>query len=160
MTEVVLVSGRDVLVDDEGLALLRGGGWIVKINNGNPYVGRNIHDGRRVVRHEVLHRILMRCPDDRMVDHINGNTLDNRRVNLRICDHAENMKNRRIHSNNRSGVKGVYRDATEKNIRWRAQIRVEGKKICIGSFASPEEAEAAYLEASKRYHGEFSRSPE
>jgi len=90
------------------------------------------------------------------VDHINGDGLDNRRQNLRVVTHAQNLMNQRRSAANTSGVKGVswYR----KTSRWKAQIAVFGKKMHIGYYLTKEEAAAAYEEASKRLHGEFGRT--
>lgn len=74
-----------------------------------------------------MHRLIMGFPVNMEVDHINGDTLDNRRCNLRICTHAENMANRKIHRDNTSGYRGVYW-SKERNM-WRVQIYINGKKI-------------------------------
>lgn len=105
-----------------------------------------------------MHRLLMNFPNNFQVDHINGNSLDNRCFNLRICTASENGKNRSISNNNSLGVKGVYKE----NIRhrgkcFRARIRVNGKRISLGIFQTPREAEIAYKEASRLYFKEFSR---
>jgi hypothetical protein len=89
------------------------------------------------------------------VDHINGNTLDNRRSNLRVCTHAENMRNRRKNSNSSSGYKGVFWDNHYK--KWSSYIRVNNKRIYLGRFDDSKVAYEAYVAASKKYHGEFGR---
>lgn len=89
------------------------------------------------------------------IDHINGNSADNRIVNLREATRSQNAINRSKQSNNRSGYKGVWK---RKNLNsWVAQICVNKKNIRIGSFDSPEKAYAAYVEAAKKYHGEFAK---
>jgi hypothetical protein len=89
------------------------------------------------------------------VDHINGNSLDNRIVNLREATNAENMMNCGAKKNNTSGFKGVsWHKVTG---RWQAIIRADGKLKHLGIFATPEEAFVAYSDAAKRYHGQFSR---
>ncbi|CAH0197997.1 hypothetical protein SRABI106_01462 [Rahnella aquatilis] len=110
-----------------------------------------------------LHRIIWEMingeiPEGKVIDHINGDTKDNRLCNLRICSQADNLKNRKIHSNNRSGVKGVYFDQSgrSKN-KWRAQIRVNGKKFTIGRFPTCSDAKKAYDTAAKKFHGDFAR---
>jgi hypothetical protein len=87
------------------------------------------------------------------VDHINGNGLDNRRSNLRICSHSENMKNCKRYTSNKSGYKGVG----FHNGKWRARINIDRKSIFLGHFSTAEEAHAAYCEAAKRLYGEFAR---
>lgn len=90
-----------------------------------------------------------------LLDHINGVRNDNRICNLRECTNTQNMRNAKLSAANRSGVKGAYFDRASG--RWRALIRVDGKKIYLGYFETKEEAGAAYREASKKHFGEFAR---
>lgn len=87
------------------------------------------------------------------VDHVNGNPLDNSIVNLRPCSKAENCRNRKVNASNRSGLKGVSRDPSVR--RWKARIQVDKKQIHLGMFDTPEQAHAAYVAASRKYHGNF-----
>lgn len=155
----ITIAGREVLVDDADAHILSGSGWTVRKSGCTAYVQRKITRDGEYVGVEHLHRLIVGCGSEFKVDHINGNGLDNRRENLRRCTHAENSRNCRRHSNNRSGYKGVYlslRRASEAC--WRAQIRVDGKKINLGRHDTAEAAYAAYCTASKRLHGEFSRT--
>jgi hypothetical protein len=93
-----------------------------------------------------------------MIDHINGNPGDNRWGNLRACTHAENMKNRKIHSNNKCGFKGVWKDCSRALKPYVAEIRANGKKTRIGRFETAELAHEAYIEAALKLHGNFSRT--
>lgn len=88
-------------------------------------------------------------------DHEDGDSLNNRRSNLRPASHSENMRNRKKHKNNRSGYKGVYQE--KRTGRWVAQIRSHNKKHWLGSFATPEEAHEAYKLAANELHHEFAR---
>jgi hypothetical protein len=103
----------------------------------------------------LLHRFIVNCPHGYCVDHVNCNTLDNRRSNLRICTQAENRFNSRKSKSNTSGYKGVSWCKNTK--KWRAQIKLNGKQINIGRFDDPEEAYEAYVAASQKYHGEYGR---
>lgn len=153
----IQIAGREVLYDAQDAQLVVGGGWVVRGSGSAVYVRRKVFSCHGVfLGFEHLHRLMVACPEGLFVDHINGNGLDNRRSNLRICTHAENMRNRKTHSNNKSGYKGVYFD--KDGSRWRAQIRAEGKKHSLGSFDTPEKAYEAYLSASKELHGEFARA--
>jgi len=101
-----------------------------------------------------LHRYIMYAKKGEHVDHINGDTLDNRKENLRICKHKENLKNQRIRKNNTSGYRGVYFNKSHK--KWRAQIQDgEGNRKYLGSFSTPEEAAKAYDTAAKEIYGDF-----
>jgi hypothetical protein len=107
-----------------------------------------------------LHQLIMNTPKGMQTDHINGDTLDNRKENLRICTHTENICNRGAHKNNRSGYKGVTRRKTRhgrwaiKNPYW-ARIYYEKKEYSIGYYPTAEEAARAYDAKAKELHGEF-----
>lgn len=89
------------------------------------------------------------------IDHINGDTKDNRIENLRLATHSQNMQNSKIPVTNKSGYKGV---SWYKNYnKWIAQISVNNKKINLGYFENVVDAANAYVQAAKKYHGEFAR---
>ena len=104
-------------------------------------------------KQEYLHRIITRETIS-YVDHINGNKLDNRKSNLRICSNADNLKNRvKLPSNNTSGILGVrYRADRSK---WYAEIQVNNKRIRLGSYIDKEDAVRARLEAEIKYFEEY-----
>jgi HNH endonuclease/AP2 domain len=87
---------------------------------------------------------------DGQLDHINRARDDNRIANLRAVACTENIQNRGRQGNNASGFKGVFR--AKGNRRWTAQITANGKQMHLGTFASPEEAHAAYCAAASRLH--------
>ena len=107
---------------------------------------------------QLLHRVIAKLagldiPDE--VDHINGNPRNNQILNLRPATHAENMRNRKIQSNNTSGYPGVsYRKDIQK---WMAYIRINRKMKNLGYFDTAEVAYAVYCKAARQYHGEFAR---
>lgn len=104
----------------------------------------------------LLHREVMRAPKGMMVDHINHDTLDCRRGELRVCTRSQNGMNRRgASSNSKSGLLGVYRFSESK---WRATIRVKGKTRCLGLHKTKGLASDAYQDAAKKYFGEFAGS--
>ena len=110
--------------------------------------------GRRV----LLHRFLLGVEDEKniYVDHISGNTHDNRISNLRLCKHNENMKNQRLNITNTTGYKGVARHS--KSNKFVAQISADGKHVYLGLYDNPKDAAAAYDKAALLYHGEFART--
>jgi hypothetical protein len=93
------------------------------------------------------------------IDHKNLSRSDDRFENLREATGQQNIANRGVLKNNRSGFKGVSkRPRTRFSQRWRARIRVNGILINLGDFNSPEEANAAYAKAAQEHFGEFARA--
>jgi len=111
--------------------------------------------GRRKHTSIQLQRAVLNPPRYRFVDHIDGNTLNNVRSNLRLASPLESSRNRGLQSNNTSGFKGAYLNRASG--RWQARISVEGKLISLGSYASKEEAARAYSQAADKYYGKFVR---
>ena len=106
----------------------------------------------------LMHRFIINAPKDMEIDHINGNGLDNRKSNLRICTRSQNAANHKLLSSNKSGYTGVHYANTEKRRkRWVASLRANGKKKIIGRFYTREEAAIVYNEAAIKYHGKFAR---
>jgi hypothetical protein len=101
-----------------------------------------------------LHRHIMGDPHGLQVDHVRGNTLDNRRSQLRAVTRFQNVRNAKLRKDNLLGFKGVQ---LRNSGRYRAVIRVNRKAINLGSFATPEEAHAAYCAAAIEHFGEFAR---
>ena len=101
--------------------------------------------GKRV----MFHRMVMNAPVEMEVDHINHNTLDNRRENLRVVSHIVNMANRGLQTNNKTGMNGV--SFMKSNSRYYAQINVNGKRMYLGCYKTIEEAKEARLKAEKEY---------
>jgi len=120
----------------------------------NGYVRTTI-DGERW----FLHRCLLRPEKGKEVDHINGNPLDNRRSNLRICSRRENVINSKPQKNKiYSKFKGVTFSKTEKRRkRWVAACELNGKRVTIGRFYTEEEAKLAYNKKAKELFGVFAR---
>ena len=103
---------------------------------------------------EMMHRRLMKEPK-RLVDHIDGDGLNNRKLNLRKATRSQNAMNGEMHVDNKSGFKGVsYHKARGKWVAW---IMREGNRKYLGLFGNPESAHAAYVEAAKEHHGKFAR---
>lgn len=152
MKEIGLTRGVFAVVDDEDYEELSKYSWQARIQT---YTGlfRAKRSGRP--KEVDMARQIMNCPDGMEVDHINGDLLDNRRCNLRICTHRENMCNRGIQRNNTSGYRGVSFNKTWK--KYSAQIFLNRKKIHLGAFKDPKLAAIAYNEAAKIRYGEFAK---
>lgn len=145
--------GQEIHVDKGDFEELSKSPWYVEQWG---YAARKVRhpDGSDRWTCEKMHRRIMglRHGDRREVDHVNGNRLDNRRCNLRICDSGQNKQNTKIRSDNTSGYKGVH---LHKPGQWRARIKLRGKFWHLGLFDAPEKAHAAYCAASKSLFGEF-----
>ena len=152
-------------VDDELYDELSKFNWSIS-NNG--YSQRRVKIGDKVST-ILMHRQIMELSfgDNKCVDHINGNRLDNQKSNLRVCSHTENLHNSKISKRNKSHAKGVFHlhieYETKKGISrkdyWRASIMVNKKNIHLGCFPDTKEgfkqAKNAYNDAAKKYYGEF-----
>lgn len=108
---------------------------------------------RRANRLAFLYMTGAMPPDGVVIDHINGVADDNRWANLRQATLSQNAINGRLRTNNTSGTHGVTFDAARD--KWRAQIRIAGRKVNLGRFSRKEDAIAAYVMAAKEHHGEF-----
>jgi len=118
---------------------------------GRGYVMTNKpHNGKR----RKLHRLILNVDSSNIqVDHLNGNRLDNRVVNLRLATNKENSRNRNIKSKGTTsrffGVTLDSREALSK--RWIAQIKVDGKHIFLGRYLTEVDAAIAYNKSAKEY---------
>jgi len=99
-----------------------------------------------------MHRLIMDFPKGLLVDHINHNGLDNRKVNLRLATSSQNQFNQRKRRS-KSKYKGVTWNGEAK--KWQARISPEGKTIYLGFFTNEVDAGLAYANAANLYFGEF-----
>jgi hypothetical protein len=148
---VPLPDGTEAIIDAEDAELVGKHNWC--LNSG--YVMTTLPLGSGKYRALLLHRLVMGEPEGKMVDHRNGNKLDNRKAFLRPATVAENGSNQGIPRHNTSGRKGV---SWHKDLKkWQASIQHEGKKLHLGYFTDLEEAAQAYCQAALKHHGEFAR---
>ena len=162
-----LTQEQFAIVDLEDLPTLQqAGNWGFHQNKKRPglhyaiqsiYLGGGRSNPIRMGR--KMHRFLMESwgfdVEGLEVDHINGNGLDNRRSNLRLCPGRLNAKNKACQRNSTTGHRGVTQ---LENGRYRAGITVDGRKIWLGCFGQIEDAIAAYEAASIKHHGEYGRT--
>ena len=160
--EIPLTHGRVALVDIEDYEWLTKWHWHARHDksSGSWYALRNyrIGPGGKIQRCLSMHRAIMGIGygDPRTVDHVRtGETLDNRRHNLRIATHSQQAMNRRVLCVGPSGYRGVRYHAKGKN--WEARVTLERKTISLGVYATPEKAYAAYCAAARSMHGEFAK---
>jgi hypothetical protein len=129
---------------------------IARVRSWCPHVkGRRIYATGRLVdggKQTEMHRLVMGFPDC-SIDHADGDGLNNRRSNLRLATPSQNAANSRNFSPAREGLRGV----TFVPAHWRAVVKVNGRRIHIGDYKSPEEAARAYDAAARKHFGEFAR---
>lgn len=146
--KVALGSGQFAIVDDEDFDLVNQYVWqghkAGKAGKGGDYV--------YAVTRIRMHRLVTNCPKGMYVDHINGDTLDNRKSNLRICTNAENQQNTRSRGGS-SRFKGV--SYSQKKKRWKASFMWKGRVYYCGSFATEEDAARAIDKLRKEVCGEY-----
>jgi len=102
-----------------------------------------------------MHRQILQVPDGLDGDHIDMNTLNNRKTNLRVSTRSQNVANSNKRSNNTSGFKGVKWNATSR--AWGAHLGLNNARLFLGYFNTPAEAAQAYNSAAKEHFGEFAR---
>ena len=150
-----LTQGQCTIVDPEDYEyLISLGPWHVQsLRKEHRFVAARevwIKEIGRSVTVLMTHDIIL---TDHIIDHKNGDRLDNRRSNLRACDYFQNSTNTRIRSDNTSGYKGVSWDKTRR--KWRAYFVLDGYQIHLGRYTDPIQAAHAYDEAARLNFGEF-----
>lgn len=156
MIKILLTQGKTAIIDNDDYKLvskykwhyadyLDGRGYAKTYNRGNkPHLLR-------------MHRLILGAKDGEKVDHINQNTLDNRRENLRFVTQSQNMMNMKPRRTNKSGYKGVCRISNElyKHRPWLATTWKDCKQVHIGYFTTAKEAAKAYNKKVSELHGEY-----
>jgi hypothetical protein len=136
---------RKVTASSSGIAGAEPG-WVA--SNGYRYIGI---DGSQRLAHRLAFLWVSGEHPGKLVDHIDGNKLNNAISNLRVVDQATNNQNRRATKKNKWGLLGVSKSVVRAK-PWKAEITVNGAARHLGVFSSPEAAHAAYLEAKRRLH--------
>ena len=144
-----------VLIDAEDFYKVKDFKWYINMDkNGKIFYVVHSKNKRKI----KIHRIITDCPDGKVVDHINGDQLDNRKINLRICSIKENSRNKKDiyrKSSTSSYYRGVVYMPKLKN--YQAGIKVDNKKIHLGYFKNQDQAAIAYNIAAVKYFGEFAK---
>ena len=150
MKRIPLTQSKYAIVDDEDYKVLKDYNWCAVKSKGTYYAQRyGVINGKQVC--VFMHREILglKYKDGKLTDHRNGNGLDNRRFNLRVCTAAQNVWNRR------SKGKSKYRGVRKFYHRWQAKIQSCGRYTHLGMYASAKEAAKAYDKAAKEAYGEF-----
>lgn len=149
---VPLTRGLRATVDAGDLERVGQFKWFANGQRGGEYAARHVRtpSGQLTI---LMHRFIMDAPDGVEVDHVNGNRLDNRRSNLRLCSHRQNSCNTKVRKHNALGLKGVRRSGKG----FRAYIKNLGKQEQLGVFETAEAAAAAYDRRAQELYGRFAR---
>jgi hypothetical protein len=143
MKKIKLTKGKWAMVDDEDFDYLNQWKWWC---DSSGYAVRDI-GGRKNKKRILMHRLINKTVDKMYTDHINRNTLDNRKKNLRSVTNSENLLNSGLPKNNTSGHRGIdwYKN------RWVARIKINYKGLYLGRFKTLKEAVNARKTAEKLY---------
>jgi hypothetical protein len=152
MKQIELTKGYFATVDDEDYERVAQFNWCATVKQQGVYAVRG-KGPRGKMKMIYLHRFLLGAVAGQYVDHVDGDSLNNRRDNLRLCSGRANVWNQKRKSSNRSGYKGVCWDKSRR--LWKAEIRAVEGRIHIGRFEVPEDAAKAYDAAARKHHGEF-----
>jgi len=145
--------GKFALVDDDDYEKVNKYKWHVLYG----YARREQRENRKRFC-LFMHTFVMQTPKGFIVDHINGNSLDNRKCNLRLTNRQGNARNARKRKDGLSSrFIGVYFDSERGKNPWVAKINIEGKRTYIGSFAEEKVAALARDAWAKKYYGEYAK---
>lgn len=148
---VKLTRGFTAVASPIDAHLISGRSWAAKIDRNTVYA-RAHAKGKRT---ELMHRVILNARKGQIVDHIDGNALNNIRENLRFATPLQNIANTMCQ--NRHGYKGICFHKRCRSRPWQAIIRVKGTQKSIGYFDTKEEAARAYDDVAFSLHGEFAR---
>ena len=152
--EIQLTQGKVAIVDDEDFDYINQFKWFADRQKNNKFYAVNKSTKiNNVYRNIKMHRLILRNNTHLHTDHINGDTLDNRRCNLRICTAQQNSCNKPKNITNKSGYKGVFYN--KKSKMYVASIKHNYKNQHLGCFYFAKQAAKAYNLAAQRLHGEF-----
>jgi len=146
---IPLTRGKYAIVDAADYAWLSPHKWFATGDESRGFYAAR-RDGNRVV---LMHRAIMNAPEGAVVDHINHNSLNNRRGNLRLCTQKQNSRSAGPNRRGSSRFKGVY--FLKRTGKWLATIGYHGKTIHLGSFDDEIEAAKAYDRKARELFGEF-----
>jgi len=152
MKRIPLTQGKVAVVDDDEFEELAKYKWYALSRVHTHYAVRKQRAEARQIM-VSMHRVVLDAKHWQHIDHVNGNGLDNRRANLRICTRSQNSANCYWHNGKRLLTRGIR----FKSGRWEAYIRRQGKILYLGRFTFKEQAAKAYDRAAIESFGEFAR---
>lgn len=158
MKQIPLTKGKFAIVDGDDFKILSTFNWQACPKKGKFYAVRMLpRNGQKPRPRIYMHAsVYGAIPFSFQIDHRNGNSLDNRRCNLRIATQSQQCMNSKLRKDNMLGTKGVRAKPSGK---YEARINdLNGKRIQLGTYATIKEAALAYRLAAQRLYGEFSRT--
>lgn len=154
MKEIGLSRGLVAIVDDDIYEQLANHKWHALNIRGRFYAARTTWPERKMV---LMHRQALSISGRSIqIDHIDGNSLNNCRSNLRLCNNAENNRNKALTVSNTSGFKGVSWNSDAK--KWNSRIKYNYKTFHIGLYSDLKECALSYDIAALLIHGEFAKT--
>lgn len=157
--EIIIFSkqyGKKIItVDTEDYDKIKNYKWSVNKDGNTFYAhayGRKINNSKTL----IMHRFILDAKKNNMIDHINGNGLDNRKTNLRECTKSQNGYNRTCQ---KYGISSDYKGVcySKKDQKYTVRIGIDGKRISLGNYDTDDQAAIAYNVACIKYHAEFAR---
>lgn len=147
---ITLTKGHVAVIDASFSPYVDQWNWTAMDGKGGVYAFRKVNK-----KNIFLHRVVAGDPVGLEVDHIDGDTLNNRKQNLRAATKSQNSQNVSKHFDGKAKYKGV--SWGKSNSKWQAQIKANGVRHHLGYFLTQEDAKAAYDAASARLHGDFGK---
>lgn len=147
--EIKLTQGKIAIVDDEDFERINKIKWSASKYNKNLFRAIGKIKGKRV----IMSRMIMNNPKGYLIDHIDRNALNNKKSNLRLCNHSQNAINSTKNKNNTSGFKGVWWNKNSEV--WQSAIMHKNKRYRLGSFEKKIDAVNSYNNKAKQLFREF-----
>ena len=156
MKKIKLTLGKKATVDDEDFKYLNKWNWYASKGYNTFYAVRMSGKPRRAI---LMHRLILKTPKEKDVDHIDGNGLNNQKTNIRNCTRSQNLYNQ--YRKNSCGFKGIRKiviNCSKKTYCYYvSRIMVMGKGYYLGCFKTPTSAAIAYNNAAIKYHKGFAK---